>query len=528
MGLLDVPVGIDTLNVLTDPLGRRPKRRPDDFTEGFIIREILPGNKARQSKGVEIVLKGNRMPVVPFSWGGTQQAVKEFYPGNPEANIQVLGPRENDLTITGRFHAKKFRNSESLPIPNPTQQTSGVDLYTLPYSIMEEIDALRRRGSLVQLILGDWQRFGLISDAKWDMRKKGDIGYSITFLIMSLTSPAIYAPVLDDNINIPVSEKNVLAASATTLANNASSTSIPTTVNLSIGQLFTTAVSSAFEAVNAFVGFFENFIALGEDLVAQRNRILGSIKNVRQTVRRNQYRLARIKASDLGSIKNFEKFRTFSKISTAVSDMNTIQVSMRDFEDKFRKIAETAPALRHRVRQGETLQTLAVKYYANADLWNKIATHNRLSDVPGVQEVTTVLVVADISSSLDGKYFELQDSGGSVVVWIDVDDSGTSPPAEAIAADRALEVTTIVADDPIGTVAQKIFDLLNTDGAFRVTLSGNTVTVTTIAFPPVSVQEYPDADAGTSGFTVTSVTKGKPPIPLTQLTPGQILEIPNL
>lgn len=103
-------------------------------------------------------------------------------------------------------------------------------------------------------------------------------------------------------------------------------------------------------------------------------------------------------------------------------------------------------------------------------------------------------------ASIDGLYFILQDAAGSVAFWYDVTGS-TSEPLHG--ADRAVEISTIVAGDNADTVATKTAVVINGDAAFSAGAATNEITVTDAANGARSA-----ASAGTSGFTVTEITPG--------------------
>ncbi len=119
------------------------------------------------------------------------------------------------------------------------------------------------------------------------------------------------------------------------------------------------------------------------------------------------------------------------------------------------------------------------------------------------KEVTDITCLADTAGSLDGTYFTLNDDAGSVAFWIDVDDSGTTIPTGASAADRAVEITTITAGMTAAQVAAEVAAgiLLDPQAKFGATASGAVVTVT-----DASTGARTNAGAGTSGFT-PEVTK---------------------
>jgi hypothetical protein len=125
----------------------------------------------------------------------------------------------------------------------------------------------------------------------------------------------------------------------------------------------------------------------------------------------------------------------------------------------------------------------------------------------GSYQLTKITTVADISSSLDGTTFILQDGAGSVAFWIDVDDSGTTIPSEAAAEDRAVEITTITEDMTAEEVAEEIAAAIEADPEFSSAQAGPQVYA--IALSP---QGLPDSEASTSGFTLSSFYSEDSPI----------------
>jgi len=110
---------------------------------------------------------------------------------------------------------------------------------------------------------------------------------------------------------------------------------------------------------------------------------------------------------------------------------------------------------------------------------------------------------ADAISSLDGKYFIIYDALGSVAFWIDVDNSGTTIPAGAGSAARAIEITTIAQGDDAATVATKIAAAIDADAQFSASSSAEEITV-----DAASVGPRDDAEAGNSGFTFEVLVQG--------------------
>lgn len=107
-------------------------------------------------------------------------------------------------------------------------------------------------------------------------------------------------------------------------------------------------------------------------------------------------------------------------------------------------------------------------------------------------------------ASIDGTYFILHDEDGSVAVWYDVGDDGTSEPFHG--ADRSIRVAGVNYGDSAATVAAATVAAVNPDLAFTASNLSNVITITNVADGNV-----PDAAAATTGFTVLTTQQGSLP-----------------
>jgi len=115
-------------------------------------------------------------------------------------------------------------------------------------------------------------------------------------------------------------------------------------------------------------------------------------------------------------------------------------------------------------------------------------------------------ILADNSGDLDGTYFTAQDSAGSVGIWIDVDDSGTTIPAGASASDRDIEVTGVVMDDTGVDVAQAVWNALDADGAWDMdTFTGG---IASVSFEDPIAGPRTDITDGDTGFMFETPNNG--------------------
>jgi len=127
--------------------------------------------------------------------------------------------------------------------------------------------------------------------------------------------------------------------------------------------------------------------------------------------------------------------------------------------------------------------------------------------------VTTTVGSPDIT--VDGKYFTLNDSSGSVAFWYDVGNDGTPEPFHG--ADRSVKIDSVAYGDSAANVAAATAAAINSDPQFNAINVGDVVTATN-----VSIMDVNDASAGTSGFAI-NVVDGSSPINETISNPGDIV-----
>lgn len=137
----------------------------------------------------------------------------------------------------------------------------------------------------------------------------------------------------------------------------------------------------------------------------------------------------------------------------------------------------------------------------------KVTVENAANDAAAVAQVETLTMPADSGGDLDGDGVLLQDDVGSVAFWIDVDNNGTTIPAWASAADRAVEVTTIATG---GTATQNSIAMaaaINADSKYSVPVP--TTATSTITHTPAGVRSAVGADgSGSGGAVFALVTLG--------------------
>ena len=129
-----------------------------------------------------------------------------------------------------------------------------------------------------------------------------------------------------------------------------------------------------------------------------------------------------------------------------------------------------------------------------------------IADVVGTPEIYVVDVNGEDGSTIDGEFFVIEDTAGTVAIWFDVDDSGTAEPVHGAA--RSIEVNPGAAASST-TLASLIAGALAADSEFTAISAGDVVTITN-----VSNGDLGALSIGTTGFIDGGGTNGSADISL--------------
>lgn len=367
MGLINAALEKTGLSSLTTKTVNVPQAFGPDFPEGFQISEYFDGRVVET-----ITLAGSWMPFQPFKFGGTQEIKKEYYAGNSEPTVQVLGSRENSITINGRLKLKKLKD-----LSLRTEETNAA------YEMQKQIEAMRIRGNLVKIKLRDWYRYAFIEEAVFDMSRKIDIGYTITFSVIGFNIPknSMFLGKTDEN---PVVPNKQLASRASELF--AASVNYPRTMPQSLQDVLNGYISTAAEAINLVTGFVDGVVQDANSILASANRAVGLIKNAKAKVSETNRAFGQIKANaeQLGfnvstnELKAAAVILNYNHIHKMQANNATLMSLLNDLQNKYRSMITNLPFRRHMVRSGDTLQKISIIYYNTADNWDEIYKANKL------------------------------------------------------------------------------------------------------------------------------------------------------
>ncbi len=384
MGLIntkiDLKEGFDVLkNQLLGPFTKkkltpaevRAAHARADFPGGFNFVEIEEGKEKTKE---HVQLLGTYMIHAPFEFGGEQRLSKNYYPGQSEPTVHVLGPRESDITVKGRLYDKRFKFDEFFGVAQEFQ---------------ELIDSIRIRGNLLRINLGDIQRFGFLEKTKFTMKNKADIEYELMFSIIGFNPPKQHL-LLNRTNEIPFSINKSLIRAAEGFQN--SYTNLPPSMPRSLADQFRELTSEVAGAIKLVTDFVDTVFSTVDDLKSAASRALGLIKYARNKCLDYQRRVAAfptlgasLNPASKGVASGYLNAKyTFDGLSAVVGLAAILAVLQKQFEG----IAKTVPLARHRIVAGDTLQSIAIKFYNDSAKWSLIYDHNHLT--------TTVLNVGQV------------------------------------------------------------------------------------------------------------------------------------
>lgn len=332
-----------------------------------------------------IRLSGRALPYRPMEWTGTQAMEIVWYPGNPQATAQALGPHEEVSTFRGfwkqRFISVIDRGLGSIVVNGQSIVTVG--------DAIDRLDLFRRLGTQVSVTWSTVGRIGFLTslrqtwhteqDCEWEMEwtwtarnalriqtvvPQPPAGSLIGQLLANLTAPTL--PFINDVTSALNSASSVTLAATQTTADLIAGT---------IGQI--TASTQALASVSASLNTGVSDIASS----------LGSVNGILDGLVQSYTTLA----------SAIESVSTTAVISTGGAASASAQlasiIGWTDAATTFRQAARACAAQRAQIQseitpsadvtyvasQGDDLRRVATLYLGSQNAWVDIALHNGLS-----------------------------------------------------------------------------------------------------------------------------------------------------
>lgn len=136
---------------------------------------------------LSVTLQDRALPYRPISINGRQRAEFTWYPGSPNATVQMLGPEEGVISLRGFWKDRFLAGSDNVIAlrggGNPLSRTDTVaDLVRL-------VDEMRRRGKQICLTWDDLIRYGHITSFTQTWHNHHDCEWEMEFSVISQEDP---------------------------------------------------------------------------------------------------------------------------------------------------------------------------------------------------------------------------------------------------------------------------------------------------------------------------------------------------
>jgi hypothetical protein len=321
-----------------------------DFKEGFIITEI----ETRQT----LALSGPMMPQIPFTHGGSQRLVKEFYSGNNEPVVQVLGAQERDVELRGELTEKFYGRLGSGIVED----------------MQKRLDLIRMRGNLCEFKLGEWKRYGFVETTEFNMKDLSSMTYVIGLSIVGLQKPT-NAKFSQKGRDIPIKVNELLK---TRMEAFNQSFGKPPAIMRGFADVLNATINQVAQAAAIVTNFVDTALSNVEDLRRSVERAKGLVDFAQVKLKQYKRIAGGFDAYNLENTSVPIKYQTAEYLNDSISSASEISEILNDLKAQLSGIISNIPLRRHVVKDGETLQKISLKYFKTADHWIDIYNFNDL------------------------------------------------------------------------------------------------------------------------------------------------------
>jgi hypothetical protein len=245
----------------------------------FTIRELTGQQRTLR-------LAGRALPYQGVAFSGRMRAEFTWYPGNPEATVQVFGAAEDETMVNGMW---KDRFLSSVGPDGFVQQNTaiaqldGVDLADV-MELCKTVDDIRMNGQLLEVTWDEITRVGILIKfvQKWIRRQ--DVEWEMSFGWINRGEPSVPAVFAQsaDLSDVRMQLANNVSALATA-AQLPSQIQVASNVAIGIGNSITSAQQAASNAADALAASV-NAVQQSTDAATRIAGVLAGIQDTMDTL----------------------------------------------------------------------------------------------------------------------------------------------------------------------------------------------------------------------------------------------------
>lgn len=356
-------------------------RTPNAPSESLVFEEV---------DGLTLTLNDRFLPYRPITVGGKQRAEFTWYPGSPEATVQMLGPEEDTIQLRGFWKDKFLQIAQSVILTAAPANAASLSFIDSVSGLVQVVDDMRRMGRQIKLSWGAMQRVGHIVSFRQTWHNIHDCEWELDFAVLSQGETTV--PAVIPTITLPDVYQVALDAAVTLQDRIIEQSGLPVAVSLS------EAASLALNIANL------NILAVADAMTAIVQGYAGSVFSVSQSARRTVSTLSggiKNLAVSIGSVgdtalSEFYSWGNGDEDNTAVGQLvaafnfkrnvtSQIQTSRYAYADSRAKVAREAAGAASQVQQFLTVKDMdyrdiSLQFYGTSDRWLDLMRYNGATD----------------------------------------------------------------------------------------------------------------------------------------------------
>ncbi len=367
----------------------------NDLTSSFVIKE-------RTGQKRTLRLRERALPYRPFTLGGTQRNVIDWYPGSPIGTLQVFGAKEDSTTINGMWKDAFLTspNRGSAPAELDSQTTEQVDgeevtgaasdALTTARALVKAMDSIRRCGQEVEVTWLDQVRRGILEHFEAKFHTGHDVEWEAMFSWISQGESHDDVKMVDDT--------------ASDLGD------IPNKVQGIVGRILSTAADVIQQTGDRSSDVLNKFNTLSAKIADLSDELTDAVVNVSQALSTPNEILKRVagildgiklEADDMVSLLEDQvdaltldsgRASLISSLQRSFGQVLGVRAHARERSAAAAELrslaAQQQNALLTRVtstiirtfqaRDGQDLRQVALEFYGTSDAWRGLMVYNNL------------------------------------------------------------------------------------------------------------------------------------------------------
>jgi len=359
--------------------------------ESFIIRELTGSQR-------EVRLNNRALPYRPVNYPGQQHYRKKWYPGNPVATLQVLGPREGDVEIKGAWKSRYLPGDVDLvgfdDIPNDRSDDEG---FLSAENMAQVFTRLRIAGNALEVRWGQEVRRGILASFDPGYLRAEDVEWMAVFTWSSRGEAGPF------RASAPVQPLTTLET-----ANEGFELAIadePETILARAAEVIETAVEEMRDGIVTTVDVIREIQNTTNDVQSRFQQFDSAARQVidaGNALKRGTLDLPYQEMTPFDDIASVFQMEIFKRNLGA--DGGAVQSAELEARVALTGRVEPGVITEVTVRQGQTLRDIAFRFYGDVDSWPIIADANSL--VSPIVEPGLVLVIPRAPEGQTGIFFE--------------------------------------------------------------------------------------------------------------------------